>query len=62
MNTGTSCGICMSSCPFSQGVDEKLVSKMKDNLSVMNEILEKHNEKYGKRNYIKEPLNFMLKK
>lgn len=35
---------------------------MKDNPSVMNEILEKHSEKYGKRNYIKEPLDFMPKK
>ncbi len=60
MKTGTSCGICMSACPFSQGVEENLVSKMKDNPSVMNEILENHDEKYGKRNYIKEPLDFML--
>jgi len=62
MKTGTSCGICMSACPFSQGVDENLVSKMKDNPSVMDEILQKHSEKYGKRNYIKEPLDFMPKK
>lgn len=62
MNTGTSCGICMSACPFSQGVNKNLVFKMKDNPSVMNEILEKHSEKYGKRNYIKEPLDFMPKK
>ncbi|MTI66590.1 MAG: 4Fe-4S dicluster domain-containing protein [Firmicutes bacterium] len=62
IKTGNSCGICMSACPFSQGVDENLVLKMKDNPSVMNEILEKHNEKYGKRNYIKKPFDFMPQK
>lgn len=60
--TGHSCGICMSACPFTQGVDKELVSQMKDNQEVMNEILEKHVEKFGKRNYNKEPLEFMPKK
>ncbi|KDR95884.1 4Fe-4S dicluster domain-containing protein [Peptoclostridium litorale DSM 5388] len=59
INSGNSCGICMSACPFSQGTDEELVSRMKDSPGVMAEILEKHSEKYGKRNYIKEPLDFM---
>lgn len=62
IKTKTNCGICMSTCPFSQGIDETLVSKMKDNPSVMNEILEQHNEKFGKRNYVKVPLNFMPNK
>ncbi|MDR6223385.1 4Fe-4S dicluster domain-containing protein [Methanococcoides alaskense] len=59
---GTSCGVCMSACPFSQGVDEQLVLRMKGDKNVMDEILENHREKYGKRNYEKQPLAFMPKK
>ncbi len=59
---GTSCGVCMSACPFSQGVDEQLVLRMKGDKNVMDEILETHHEKYGKRNYEKQPLAFMPEK
>lgn len=58
-STGFSCGVCMSACPFSQGVDENLVSKMKDNKEIMIEIIKQHQKKYGKRNHIQKPLNFM---
>lgn len=57
--TGHSCGVCMSSCPFSQGVDPELSSVMKGNPEVMGEILKKHVERYGKRNYNKDLLKFM---
>lgn len=60
--TGHSCGICMSSCPFSQGIEQELISQMKGNLEVMKEIIDKHIEKYGKRNYNKDELKFMPKK
>lgn len=53
---GTDCGICMSSCPFSQGVDKVLVEQMKGNPEIMEKILQEHTEKYGKRNYIEQEL------
>ncbi|MCM1991385.1 4Fe-4S dicluster domain-containing protein [Oceanirhabdus seepicola] len=56
MKVKTDCGICMSSCPFSQGVNQELVNQMKNNPEVMKKILEEDHKKYGKRNYIKEPL------
>ncbi len=59
--TGHSCGICMSSCPFTQGIDPILIDKMKGNKKVMEEILKIHKDKYGKRNYNKNPLEFMPK-
>ncbi|ONI39634.1 hypothetical protein AN639_02460 [Candidatus Epulonipiscium fishelsonii] len=56
MKVGTDCGICMSSCPFSQGVDPTLIEKMKDNPEIMDQILATHKDKYGRRNYIKTSL------
>jgi ferredoxin len=39
MNLGTGCGICMSSCPFSQGVDPNLIRAMKGNREIIQKIL-----------------------
>ncbi|MCF7927338.1 MAG: 4Fe-4S dicluster domain-containing protein [Candidatus Izimaplasma sp.] len=57
--TGTDCGICIQSCPFTQGVDQEKVSKMKNNKKVMKAILDEHFEKYGRRNYTKEELKIV---
>lgn len=57
MKVETDCGICMSSCPFSQGVDQELVQSMKWNTEIMELILKEDYEKYGKRNFIKTPLS-----
>jgi ferredoxin len=54
LNAESDCGICLSSCPFSQGVDGQLVGKMKNNCKVIEEILTIDNEKYGKRAFLKE--------
>ena len=53
---GTDCGTCIQACPFTQGVDLKKVEKMKDNPSIMDEIMAEHFEKYGRRNYTKNDL------
>ncbi|GKX27747.1 4Fe-4S ferredoxin [Vallitalea longa] len=53
MKVKNDCGVCMSACPFSQGVNQDLVNEMKGNPDVMDEILRQHREKYGKRNYYK---------
>lgn len=58
MAVGTDCGVCLSACPFSQGVDEKLFDNIK-NEEVINEILKTHKEKYGLRKYLKEELDFL---
>jgi ferredoxin len=45
MNLGTGCGICMSSCPFSQGVDPGLIAEMKGNREIIQKILSQDDEK-----------------
>lgn len=52
---GTDCGICISSCPFSQGIDPELIDKIKDSNEIIDKILKEHDEKYGIRPYIKDP-------
>ncbi len=55
-NLGTDCGICISSCPFSQGIKEDLLDAEDDTVL---EILKKHEEKYGVRPYIREPPHWL---
>jgi ferredoxin len=55
---GTDCGICLSACPLSQGVDSKYLDDI-ENTDVIDEILRVHKEKYGVRKYIKDELNFL---
>lgn len=56
---GTDCGICMSSCPFSQGVNPELMENMKGNKEVMKKIIKLDEERNGKRAYIKEELDIV---
>lgn len=53
---GTDCGICLSSCPFSQGVSSEMWSDLKANTA---QILEKDLSENGKRKYIKEALDLV---
>ena len=55
---GTDCGICLSACPLTQGVDENLLDNL-ENDDVMDEILSIHKQKHGIRKYIKEELPFL---
>ncbi|MCK9216468.1 MAG: 4Fe-4S dicluster domain-containing protein [Firmicutes bacterium] len=48
-NIGTDCGICISSCPYSQGVKKSI-----ENDDDIDEVLKEHEEKYGARPYIRE--------
>ncbi len=52
---GTDCGICISSCPFSQGIEQENIEKIKDSQEEIVKILKAHDEKHGIRPYIKEP-------
>ena len=56
---GTDCGVCLSACPFSQEIPLDLVENMKDNEEVMKQILRRHEELNGIRNFIKEPLDIV---
>lgn len=58
-HSGTDCGICIQSCPFTQGVDQSLVDKMKDNPEVMDEIVKNHLEKHGRRKFTKTELDLL---
>ncbi len=53
-SVGTDCGVCLSTCPFSQEVDEELVEKMKGNEEVIDEILRRYEEKYKHRPFNRE--------
>jgi len=56
---GTDCGICLSSCPFSQGVDLEKIELMKDNTEIMTDILKEHKQQHGIREHIKTPLDLL---
>jgi len=57
--SGTDCGICIQSCPFTQGVNIEKARKMKDNPSLMDEIMSEHFDKYDRRNYNNEELDIV---
>lgn len=51
---GTDCGVCMTACPFSQGMDEEDFEKLLVSQEERKRILEKYNEKLGIRTFVKE--------
>ena len=58
-NAGTDCGICIQSCPFTQGIDIDIIKKMKNNPELMEKIVKDHIKKYGRRKYIKNDLDII---
>lgn len=55
---GTDCGICISSCPLSQEVGRRYRGRLKDS-GARREMLEEYRNSYGRRNYIRKPLDIM---
>jgi len=55
-SSGTDCGICIESCPFTQGVSLEDIKRMKNNQDVMDDILAKHIIKNGRRKFTKGDL------
>ena len=49
---GTDCGICIASCPFTQGIDQEKVNTMKGNPGMMRTILQEHQARYGARAFV----------
>ena len=58
-NAGTDCGVCIQSCPFTQGLDLEKVKNMKNNPDLIDEIIKEFIEKYGRRKYTKEELDIV---
>lgn len=56
---GTDCGVCLSVCPFSQGVPVDQTMTMKGNDKQMIQMIKDHEERNGIRVYIKQPLEVM---
>ncbi len=56
---GTDCGVCLSVCPFSQGIPLEDVYGMKGNDEKMIQILKEHEDRNGIRVYIKQPLDLL---
>lgn len=59
IKSGTDCGTCISTCPFTQGIDMALINKMKDNPRVIDEILDDFTSKHGRRVYLKDELDIV---
>ena len=51
MNLENGCGICMASCPFSQGVDPSLIKDMKGNKDIILKIISIDQEKHRNSNF-----------
>lgn len=53
---GTDCGTCIQACPMTQGVDLEKLERMKNEPELMDELMEEHYKKHGRREYIKGDL------
>ncbi len=58
-NTGTDCGTCLQSCPFTQGIDQETIQWMKNNPKRIDSVIAKHFEKHTRRRYTKHPLKIV---
>ena len=59
VHSGTDCGTCIQACPFTQGVDQNKLDKIKENPNIIDEILEDHKQKHGRRAYQKDELDII---
>lgn len=56
LKAGTDCGTCISSCPFTHGVDLLKLKRIKTDPAVIDELMEEHYQKHGRRTYTKSDL------
>jgi len=59
LKTGTDCGTCISSCPFTQGVDLSKLEKIKEKPEIIDEMMAEHYQKFGRRVFTKEDLDIV---
>ncbi len=58
-NTGTDCSTCISSCPFTQGIDEADIARMKEDPTHIDTVLDRHLKKHTRRPYRKTKLDIV---
>jgi Fe-S oxidoreductase len=56
LKSGTDCGTCLNACPFSQGLDLTKINQMKDNHTIMDEMMKEYLDTFGRRVFIKKDL------
>lgn len=56
---GTDCGTCISTCPFTQGIDIDKIDQIKSNPLIIDEIMNDFVSKHGRRVYQKEELDIV---
>ena len=59
IKSGTDCGTCISTCPFTQGIDLSKIDKIKDNPLIIDDIIKDFTSKHGRRVYQKEELDIV---
>jgi epoxyqueuosine reductase QueG len=59
LKSGTDCGTCISACPLTQGVDLSKLVKIKEEPSLIKEIMDEHYQKHGRRVYQKHDLDIV---
>ncbi len=59
VKSGTDCGTCISACPFTQGVDQEKLSRIKEEPQLIDELMEEHYKKFGRRVYTKHDLDIV---
>ncbi len=57
--TGTDCGVCVQSCPFTQGLNLVKVKKMVNDPELIEELVQSHLKIHGRRNYSKSDLDIV---
>jgi reductive dehalogenase len=58
---GTDCAICIANCPFTYGIQEELISKIKSSKETRENILREFEEKYNIRPIIREDIDWIDK-
>jgi epoxyqueuosine reductase QueG len=59
LKSGTDCGTCISSCPFTQGVDLMKLAQIKEKPTIIKEMMDEHYQKHGRRVYTKHDLDIV---
>lgn len=59
IKSGTDCGTCISTCPFTQGIDLEKLEMIKEDPSIIDEIIDEFISKHGRRVYIKGDLDIV---
>lgn len=59
LKSGTDCGTCISSCPFTQGVDQDKLGRIKEEPQLIDDMMNEHYERYGRRVFDKVEMDII---